>query len=74
MKIFKKIKNKFLEHPNSLGIGYKQHMLCALKTSSLMYLGSIVCLIHSFFPFFFKETATGMCKKILKERENLNKD
>ena len=72
--MIKKIKDKFLEHPKSLNMTYLSHFICAIKISSMMYVGSIICTVHAIFPFLFKDFATNMCENILKKRNDLDEN
>ena len=71
--------NLFTEHPATVGETYWQHMLMALKFSGNCALASVCLFVHSFFPFLFKDTGSGiiknlfqiMVKKRLEQREKI---
>ena len=55
-KIFDYILNLFTEHPRSIGESYLMHLFSALKLSLLSAILFFVFIIHSIFPFLFKNT------------------
>ena len=59
--------NPFREHPNSVGETYLQHMIKALKFSIRLELLSLVCLIHSIFPFWYTKTTSDGIRRLLYE-------
>jgi hypothetical protein len=59
---------KFLEHPREQGKTYLEHLYHALRCGLLLSIASIACIIHSFIPFIFKNTATGIIHNILYQR------
>ena len=59
--------NPFKEHPNSVGETYLQHMIKALKFSIRLELLSVVCLVHSIFPFWYTTRTSDGVRKLLYE-------
>jgi len=59
---------KFLEHPNEQGETYLEHLYHAFRCGLLLSIASIACIIHSFIPFAFKNTATSIIRNILYQR------
>lgn len=53
MIIIKKINEKLLRHPKSIGETYLQHLKHAFSFGISMLKGSLVCFIHGLFPFIF---------------------
>ena len=53
-----RMKNIFTKHPHEMDETYFEHMRCALSFSAKMLTGGIACLIHAFFPFWFKKTGS----------------
>ncbi len=47
----------FTEHPHSVGETYGEHLVNANKFGVKMVLGGTACIIHSFLPFLFANTA-----------------
>lgn len=60
------MKNIFTQHPHSIGETYFQHMFFALRFSGGMFLCSVACLLHAFFPFIFQKTASNYIWKTVK--------
>lgn len=54
----------FTDHLKTLNESYIQHFGFSMKVCIWMLLGSLACLIHSFFPFIFTKTASNYIKKI----------
>jgi len=59
---------KFLEHPHEQGETYLEHLYHAFRCGLLLSIASIACIIHSFIPFAFKNTATSIIRNILYQR------
>lgn len=57
-------KNIFTHHPRTVGDTYLQHLRFAFFNGIFLIIGGIVCLIHSFFPFLFTNTASTVVNKI----------
>lgn len=66
MKIwsFKKI---FIEHPQSIGETYFQHMKCAITMAYKTFIISLILLIHAIFPHLYQDEASERIKKLNKE-------
>ncbi len=58
------MKNPFTEHPHSVDETYLEHMWCAVKFFCTLLRLSLSALIHSVFPFLFKNTASDGIKKL----------
>ena len=52
--MFKKL---FVEHPDSVGESYFEHLCMAFSFSGRMFAGAVACLIHGLIPGLF--TSTG---------------
>ena len=63
-------KLSLIEHPNSVGESYIQHMLASFSFSLLMLQGFFVCLIHALLPFCFKTTGSNIIKKMYENMVN----
>ena len=59
----------FSEHPNSIGMDDFTHMVRALGFSFVMLYGSVVCLIHAFFPFLLEHDASRIVSALHKKME-----
>lgn len=59
-----------MKHLKLVNENYFKHMVEAWLFSATFLLASLICFIHSFFPFLFKTTASKMVKKIIN-RTNL---
>ena len=63
----------FTEHPRSVDETYLQHMKNALRYGGSMVASGSACLIHAFFPFLFKTSASDCVFKLygeLRERRD----
>lgn len=58
------MKNMFTNHPSSVGETYWEHMKNASTYGFNMLFGGIACLIHSVFPFIFKNTGSNVLLKM----------
>lgn len=74
MSIFKKIKKKFSDHPNSVGESYWEHFQFASKAAGTTASISAIMLLHAFFPFTYKTTASDMLNKLNKEMQKRNQE
>ena len=63
-KIILYIKKPFIEHPNSVGESYIEHMLESMRISAMCAYISVVFIVHSIFPFLFKRTGCIVVGKI----------
>jgi len=48
----------FTKHPETVGESYFGHMAQAFSFAFEMFLGSLACLMHAFFPFMFEKTGS----------------
>ena len=55
---------KFTAHPTSVNESYLQHMKSALSFSLVFFSGSIIALIHAFFPFLFEKTGSELITRL----------
>ena len=69
------LKKVFLDHPNSVGENYLQHLAHALRFSTKMFYGGLACLIHALVPCLCvrtgSEAITGLHDKMVVNRKNL---
>ncbi len=66
----------FINHPNSLGITYGEHMSISLYFAFNSLMAFFIFLVHSFFPIIFNHKGTELLEYIIeisKELNNLNK-
>lgn len=66
------IKRLFIDHPNSVGETYVEHMGEALSFSAAMLGGGLACLAHAFIPCLFTKTGSTQIAK-LHERMVINR-
>ncbi len=62
-----KVIKRFIEHPNSNNMTYKQHFVRAMKLASRMGLGMIYLIIHAFFPFIFETRGSKIINELHEE-------
>ena len=55
---------KFTAHPASVNETYFQHMKSALTFSLTFFTGSIIALVHAFFPFLFEKTGSELITRL----------
>ena len=56
-------------HLKEENLSYFKQFLIAIKISSLLFLASALCLVHSVAPFLFTNSASNICKKIISEKK-----
>ncbi len=61
------LKQKFTEHPASVGETYGQHFAAAMGFSGALFGAAICCAIHAILPFTFEKTGSN-CIRDLHER------
>ena len=59
-----------VEHPNSVGETYFEHMWFALRFSGLLFAAGLFALVHAFLPFFFEKTAGNVIRRLYARIEN----
>ena len=59
--------NPFTKHPHSVGETYFEHMKKALKYFAILYILSMIVMIHAFYPFLFTTTASDEIERLHKE-------
>ena len=64
------MKNLFTDHPSSIGETYFEHCCHALTFSWHMFVGSLACFLHAFFPFIFEKTGSDRLFKTLHKYIN----
>lgn len=52
------IKKHFIDHPNSVGENYFQHLASAFSFGARMLASGLACLVHGIFPFLFERTGS----------------
>ena len=70
MEWYKRI---WVEHPHSVNETYLQHLYFAMKMGTLLMILGVIALIHSIFPFMFKETVSNYLYKMTDEMKNRNR-
>jgi hypothetical protein len=65
--VFKRLNNLFTEHPSSLNESYSEHFLCAFTYGIRIVFSGLACLIHSVFPFLFKNAASDLANEIVND-------
>ena len=58
------MKNVFMEHPNSVGENYVEHMGQAMSFALPLFLAAFACLAHAFLPFLFEKTGSGIITRL----------
>lgn len=65
--------SKFLEHPNSTGESYFEHMLQAMSFSRVLFTKALHSAIHGIFPFYYTDKTSNdlrdFSKKLSKRRQ-----
>lgn len=54
----------FTGHPRSVGETYFQHGLKSLGYALRLFRVAVACMVHAFFPFLFKNTASEYIKEL----------
>jgi len=67
------LKHLFTNHPASVEETYFEHTGVALSFFVKMFLGSLACLVHAFFPFLFIKTGSKAISQ-LHERMVVNRN
>ena len=67
-----KLKKLFIDHPNSRGETYFEHLLCAAGYGLRMMFAGFAAIIHSIFPFLFETTASDLAREITGDIESRN--
>ena len=69
------LKEKFTEHPESVGESYGEHFVSAMGFSLSMFRAAFVCAIHAVLPFMFEKTGstcvTGLYDRMVTNRSRL---
>ena len=58
-----------MKHLDECGEGYFKHMMEAWLIVAVLLISSVICFIHSLFPFIFQKTASSLVKRILNRTE-----
>ena len=59
-----------VDHPNSVGETYFEHMGFALRFSGLLFAAGFCALVHAFLPFCFEKTASNLIRCLYARIEN----
>ncbi len=59
-----------VDHPNSVGETYFEHMGFALRFSGLLFAAGICALVHAFLPFCFEKTASNLTRRLYARIES----
>ncbi len=65
--------NPFTDHPKQVGLNYFTHFLFAWSVVFKLIYATIACTIHSFFPFLFTHTTSGIVKQLHSKIEHRTK-
>jgi hypothetical protein len=60
----KTIQTCFLDHPESVGESYFQHLITASSFAGRMVWGGLACFLHGLFPFLCVKTGSGIINKL----------
>lgn len=58
------MRNKFTEHPASVGETYLEHLGVALGFSARFAYGAFAAFVHAFLPFLFVKTGSALIKEM----------
>jgi hypothetical protein len=61
------LQNLFSEHPASVGESYSEHFAVAAGYSARLFAAALAAMVHSFFPFLFKNTASRAITEMHRE-------
>ena len=56
------------KHLNEENLSYFNHMKRAMRISFKLLFASILCFIHSIFPFIFTKSASKICKEVVSSK------
>ena len=59
-----------VDHPNSVGETYFQHMRFALRFSGMLFAAGFCALVHAVLPFCFEKTASNIIRRLYARIEN----
>ena len=59
-----------VDHPNSVGETYIEHMGFALRFSALLFAAGFCALVHAVLPFCFEKTASNIIRRLYARIEN----
>ena len=59
-----------VDHPNSVGETYFQHMRFALRFSGTLFAAAFCALVHAVLPFCFEKTASNIIRRLYARIEN----
>jgi hypothetical protein len=60
----KTIQTFFLDHPESVGETYFQHLITASSFAGRMLWGGLACFLHGLFPFLCVKTGSGIIAQL----------
>lgn len=58
------IQKYFLQHPDSVGETYREHLVQASRFGLAMLAGAGACFIHALIPGLFERTASGIITRL----------
>lgn len=64
--------NRFLEHPNSVGESYGQHLRAALGYSWRLFKGSLACALHGLMPWLCTHSGSALIQDLHQELQARN--
>ena len=71
--MFQTIKNFFLQHPENVGMTYKEHMLFSFHLSTLFFKAGIKSIVHGIFPEIYITSSTDTSKELIHLLNHRNK-
>ena len=60
----KELQRAFVEHPQSVGESYWQHMRASLSFAGPLLVGALASLVHAVFPFLLVRTGSGIVARL----------
>ncbi|MBA2675926.1 DUF6356 family protein [Ramlibacter sp.] len=60
----KQLQRAFVDHPQSVGESYWQHMRASLSFAGPLLLGGFAALVHAVFPFLLTGTGSGIVARL----------
>jgi hypothetical protein len=60
----RKLSRLFVEHPETVGETYFQHLRQASGFAVCMFCGGLACLMHGLFPFMFERTGSDKIRNL----------
>lgn len=63
-----------MTHLDEVGENYLQHFFFALRIALILFITSLLVLLHAIFPFWFKQTGSNVIKGLYDLLENRGPD